>query len=605
MMKRLYFIFGLMLAAVAMSNAQVIFLEDFGSGVPPTGWSIDEHASNWSQETTSNAGGTAPEAMFNWSPQFNGLSRLISPLTDLSAYTQVGFRFMHMVDHYGGPYTLGVATRSGGGDWNIVWQIVNPPASVAAEEVDISISNDDVGQPDFEICFFFSGDSYNINYWYIDDARLYIPYEHDVAVKAVLGDTYFDAGDVYIANALVKNAGLNEETFDVVLEITDGATDDLLFTDTQNINLVSGAQTTLAFASYELPYENFLYEVIITSMLDGDMDSSNDVRSKYIYTYTTERGMVLVEIGTGTWCPYCPGAAMGADDLIANGYDVAVMENHNGDDYTNVYSDARNAYYGITGYPTAVFDGVTSFVGGSATVSMYSNYLPIVESRAGIRTAFDCNLYGSMTAPGEYTVLATINKLGPAMNSNVVLHIGLTESDILENWQGQEHLNFVTRLMMPDQFGTAVDVIGNDYIEVEQSFTIESSWMVDHCELVYFLQDNDTKEILQGGKVMVNDLIPVGIEEMLADDGVLIHNIYPNPFNHNANISFSTAGTEKVTVKVYDMTGREVVLLADEIMPAGDHMITWEVGSDIPEGMYFCSISTENGRVTKKMILQR
>ena len=52
----------------------------------------------------------------------------------------------------------------------------------------------------------------------------------------------------------------------------------------------------------------------------------------------------------GTWCPYCPGAAMGADDLIANGYNVAVVEYHNGDSYTNTASDARNNYYRITSY---------------------------------------------------------------------------------------------------------------------------------------------------------------------------------------------------------------------------------------------------------------
>ena len=31
------------------------------------------------------------------------------------------------------------------------------------------------------------------------------------------------------------------------------------------------------------------------------------------------RDKVVVEVGTGTWCTYCPGAAMGIDDLISNG----------------------------------------------------------------------------------------------------------------------------------------------------------------------------------------------------------------------------------------------------------------------------------------------
>ena len=45
----------------------------------------------------------------------------------------------------------------------------------------------------------------------------------------------------------------------------------------------------------------------------------------------TTRENVVVEIATGTWCQYCPGAAMGADDLISNGHDVAVIEYHGGD----------------------------------------------------------------------------------------------------------------------------------------------------------------------------------------------------------------------------------------------------------------------------------
>jgi len=70
------------------------------------------------------------------------------------------------------------------------------------------------------------------------------------------------------------------------------------------------------------------------------------------------RNKVIIEIGTGTWCQFCPGAAMGADDLVNNGHAVAVVENHNGDTFTNTYSNARNTYYGITGYPTAFFDGL-------------------------------------------------------------------------------------------------------------------------------------------------------------------------------------------------------------------------------------------------------
>ncbi|MEN8225311.1 MAG: T9SS type A sorting domain-containing protein [Bacteroidota bacterium] len=603
-MKKLYFLmlfFGLL---AFTTKAQVFFEEGFSS-MPPAGWAIDAHANNWSSEGSSNAGGSSPEGMFSWSPQFNGESHLIAPSTDLSGYTTVAFSFMHMIDHYGGPYTVGVATRSGGGTWTTVWEVVSPSGSVPGEEVNLTISNSDVGQPDFEVCFFFSGDSYNINYWYIDDAKLFIPQEHDVATKVILGDTYFAQGDVYGAEAIVRNAGLNAETFDVVLEIYDEATDELLFTDTQNASsLDPGMESTIVFANYTLPYENALYQIDVYTDLPGDMDPSNDMQTSFIYTYTSEREMVLVEIGTGTWCGYCPGAAMGADDLIANGHNVAVIENHNGDDYANQYSNARNSYYGITGYPTAVFDGVEFLVGGSATQSMYPNYLPIFEGRTEIMSAFSCELYGNNTSGNDYEVTGMIHKLGPAMNANVVFHIVLTESHIPEIWGNQDHLNFVTRLMMPDENGTVVDVINNDYIEVDESFTIDPTWDVNECELVYFLQDLDTKEILQGGKVMVNDLLGVGISDM-EESAVAIHNIYPNPFSHETNINFSLASNSNVIVSISDMTGREVAMLANQEMAAGDHQITWEAGKDMPNGIYFCTISTADHKLTQKVMLAK
>lgn len=604
-MKKLYILLLFIATTAFTVNSQTFFTEDFSSGVPPTGWSIDTLAGNWSANPSNNAGGTAPEARFAWDPPFVSDSRLISLPVDLTGYTAVTFSFKHMIDHYGGDYSVGVATRSGGGVWSSVWELVNP-SGVAAEEVEISISNGDVGQPDFEICFYFSGNSYNINYWYMDDAKLFIPLDHDVATKKIFGDTYFDQGDDYTASALVKNSGLNTETFDVVLEIMDVTTDDILFTDTQAVNsLEAGTTATVNFATYVLPYENYVYNVVITTDLDGDMDTSNNMKNKYIYTYTSERGMVVIEIATGTWCGYCPGAAMGADDLIANGKDCAIIEYHGGDDYETVDSDARIDYYGITGYPTAVFDGLAQFVGGSATQSMYANYLPLYEARKEIRSAFSTDIYGGIVTDEDYTVLVSIDKLAPAMNEHVVLHVGLTESEIPENWQGQDHLNFVNRLMIPDASGTVVDVVNNSFIEVEHTFTIDPSWDVMHCELVYFLQDTDTKEILQGGKVMVNDLIPVGIDETIEENGIVVHNIYPNPFSNETNINFSIANTGNVLITVHDMTGREVAVLSNEEMMAGEHQISWEAGSEVPNGIYFCTISTADHKLTQKVMLSR
>jgi len=211
------------------------------------------------------------------------------------------------------------------------------------------------------------------------------------------------------------------------------------------------------------------------------------------------RNKVIVEIGTGTWCQYCPGAALGADDLVSNGCEVGVIEYHNGDPFTNAASDARNSYYSLTGYPTAHFDGVLEVVGGSHTESMYASYLPKYNQRIAIPSSFKINMTFSHVG-NDYTVNAQVIKLASYTGSNLVFQLALTESDIIYSWQGQPKLDFVERLMVPNQNGTALDFSANDTINMTKTFTMDASWVAENCELVAFVQANSSKEILQGIK---------------------------------------------------------------------------------------------------------
>ena len=212
------------------------------------------------------------------------------------------------------------------------------------------------------------------------------------------------------------------------------------------------------------------------------------------------RNLVVVEIGTGTWCQYCPGAANGADDLVHFDHPVAIVENHNGDSYTNDYSNARNNLYAITGYPTANFDGGSPVVGGSgATGNMYDSYVPKVDQSMGTPTSFGLDF--SYTDNGDDNFTATINISKVAdYDNDVVLHLFVTESNIQQNWQGMTELHFVNRLMVPDQNGTALDFSSGNEVVKELSFDLDASWVRDECEIVVAVQDMGTKEILNGAK---------------------------------------------------------------------------------------------------------
>ncbi len=216
------------------------------------------------------------------------------------------------------------------------------------------------------------------------------------------------------------------------------------------------------------------------------------------------RNMVAVEIGTGTWCTYCPGAAMGADDLVANGHRVAIIENHNGDVYANTFSNARNTYYAISGYPTARFDGGNAVVGGSHTVSSYPAYLS--KYNICIAVPSPVTIDYTMTRNGQQFVFdITITKVATLPNNQLVLQFAVTQSEISQVWQGQTHLNFVNRLMIPDQNGTALDFTNTDVINVNLVANIDPLWPMSDIEFVAFVQDNATKAILNTGRPVSSD----------------------------------------------------------------------------------------------------
>ena len=227
-----------------------------------------------------------------------------------------------------------------------------------------------------------------------------------------------------------------------------------------------------------------------------------------LFIFAVPRNLVVVEISTGTWCTYCPGAAMGADDLIANGQPAAIIENHTGDSFANAYSNARNSYYNPGGVPTAYFDGLNAVVGGSHTQSMYSNYLPRVTSRIAVPSKYTISATGSLDGT-NLNIVATVAKPEADTNTNVLLHCVVTESHIQYSWQGQTHLNFVNRLMLPNQSGTAVSLATGEEQTYNLTGVFNSAWNINTCEVVLFLQNSATKEILQGVKYPLPGLVGV------------------------------------------------------------------------------------------------
>ncbi len=146
-------------------------IEEYFNSFPPTGWYVEGDGNNWSGSNTSNAGGTSPEAEFNWSPSFVGEQRLVTPTIITTGSSTLELEFKHNIDHYSSSYTIGIYTTSDGNTWDTAWDM-NVSSSLPATTENITITTSDVGSSTFQMAFFFNGDSWNINYWYIDDVIL-------------------------------------------------------------------------------------------------------------------------------------------------------------------------------------------------------------------------------------------------------------------------------------------------------------------------------------------------------------------------------------------------------------------------------------------------
>ena len=79
---------------------------------------------------------------------------------------------------------------------------------------------------------------------------------------------------------------------------------------------------------------------------------------------------------------------------------------------------------------------------------------------------------------------------------------------------------------------------------------------------------------------------------------------YPNPFNPFTSINYEIANGNFISIKVFDILGREIETLVNEFKPAGSYKVSF-VGNNLPSGIYFYRMKAGNYSEVKKMILLR
>lgn len=121
---------------------------------------------------------------------------------------------------------------------------------------------------------------------------------------------------------------------------------------------------------------------------------------------------------------------------------------------------------------------------------------------------------------------------------------------------------------------------------------------IDNTDLASSLSDSVTTQVL---KVRSGDNLNLSTKPLLPKSYSLNQN-YPNPFNPITNIKYEIPKDIFVTIKIYDLLGREIKTLVNEFKNAGSYIVSFN-GSELASGIYFYRIQAGNFVQVKRMVL--
>jgi hypothetical protein len=95
-----------------------------------------------------------------------------------------------------------------------------------------------------------------------------------------------------------------------------------------------------------------------------------------------------------------------------------------------------------------------------------------------------------------------------------------------------------------------------------------------------------------------------GVEETHVPAQLVLSQNYPNPFNPSTTIEFQIPHTSHVSLKVFDVLGKEVAMLVNETKHAGTYTVSFDAGK-LSSGIYFYKLNTGSFVQIRKMILTK
>jgi len=112
-----------------------------------------------------------------------------------------------------------------------------------------------------------------------------------------------------------------------------------------------------------------------------------------------------------------------------------------------------------------------------------------------------------------------------------------------------------------------------------------------------------------GDTFQLVNFIVTGVQDHELPPSTVLYQNYPNPFNPTTRIKYYINEDCHVELAIYDVLGRKVVSLVDELQVFGEYIVNWDArslsGNQVSSGIYFYRLQTDDFTETRKMILLR
>jgi len=220
------------------------------------------------------------------------------------------------------------------------------------------------------------------------------------------------------------------------------------------------------------------------------------------------RQYVLLEQANNTSMPVCSYFIGITNDIESAVTNVTVASYHDMDYfYCGESANRLQEMYGDgdSEYPAFWVDGIRL-----PYLEAISDLQINVEARNTVQSNFSIEL--SETHNGsDYSATVVLTKEADFSNSNMVLRLIIKEKDIYYEWTGWEGetvetVDNVVRAMIPSEAGSPVDLSSQSSQTINLGFTIDPEWDKDNCEIIAYIQDTDTEEVLQAEKLSLQEI---------------------------------------------------------------------------------------------------